>query len=279
MAARNRLSFKIEGLVENGGHLDLVVFSEKVRALHKFIKVNMEEYSNRRGISSDQIAIRVVNLEHNSPAEVVCEAVCNSDPHTNPFEEVVNTLQSVKSGNTSNISYKALSALNTLTMDKTSGIRSAELEIKNGEEKNLYKLSLDRDFVEKVEKLINTEEIIMSTVDGRLEQINIHNGRNRFTIYQAILGYGISCKFNPSELEKAVGAIGRYVSVFGKCKYRVGSPSPHHIDVREMEILPDSSELPSLRDLRGISPNMTGDKSPEEFVREIRDGWDSDDHS
>jgi len=279
MAVRNQISLELMGLDENEGHLDLVVFSRKVRYLHKFIKVNVEEYASKQGIPSDQIAIRVVNLQHNSPAQVVCEPVCYFDPSLNPIEGMANTMQSVQEGNAGNISYEFALALKNLAVNNANEIRHAELEIGNGAEKNSYKFTFDTDFVREVEKLVNTEEVIISTVDGRLEKINIHNERNQFTIYKAILGYRINCKFQPIHLEKAASAVGKYVSVFGKCKYRVGAPSPHHIDVREMEILPDSSELPSLRNLRGISPNMTAGKSPEEFVREIRDGWDSDGHS
>jgi len=279
MAARNQISLELMGLDENGGHLDLVVFSRKIRYLHEFIKVNVEEYASKQGISSDQIAIRVVNLQHNSPAQVVCEPVCHFDLSLNPIEGMVNNLQSIQKGNAGNISYESVLALKRLAVSNAKEVRHAKLEIMNGTEKNSHKFTFDTDFVREVEKLINTEEVIISTVDGRLEQINIHNERNQFTIYKAILGYRINCKFQPIHLEKAASAIGKYVSVFGKCKYRVGAPSPHHIDVRKMEILPESSELPSLRDLRGISPNIAGDKSPEEFVREIRDGWDSDGHS
>lgn len=278
MAARNRLSFKLEGLAENGGHLDLAVFSGKVLDLHNFIKVNMEEYAIKQGIPSDQIAIRVVNLEHNSPAQVVCEAVCTSDPHKTPFEEVVNALQSVRSGNIGSVSYESVSALKNLAVGRASEIYHAELEIKNGEEKNAYKLSFDPDFlmeVKKMEKLINTEEIILSTVDGKLEQINLHNNTNTFKIYDTVLGYSIECKFSKALREDAMKAIDRSVSVFGECKYRLHANFPHHIKVQKMEILPDPSELPSLGDLRGIAPHMTGGKSPEEFVRELRDEWDS----
>jgi len=278
MAARNRISLELMGLDENEGHLDLVVFSRKVRYLHEFIKVNVEEYAIKQGIPSDQIAIRVVNLQHNSPAQVVCEAVCPSDPHKTPFEELVNTLKSVKSGNTSNISYESVSALKNLALGSASEIHRAELEVKDGEEKNSYKLSFDHDFVKevkKMERLINEEGVILSTIGGKLEQINLHNNTNTFKIYDAILGYSIECKFPKTLREDAMKAIDKSVSVFGECKYRLHANFPHYIKVQEMEILPNPSELPSLGDLRGIAPNMTDGKSPEEFVRELRDGWDS----
>jgi len=278
MAVRNRISLELMGLDENDGHLDLVVFSQKIRDLHKLIKVNVEEYASKQGIPSDQIAIRVVNLQHNSPAQVVCEAVCTSGPHKAPFEELVNTLKSVRSGNTGNISYEYVSALRNLALGRASEIHHAELEINNGEDKNSYKLSFDHDFVkevEKVERLINTEEIILSTVDGKLEQINLHNNTNTFKIYDTVLGYSIECKFPENLREEAVKAIDKSVSVFGECKYRMRDNFPHHIKVQEMEILPNPSELPSLGDLRGIAPNITGGKSPEEFVRELREEWDT----
>jgi len=48
------------------------------------------------------------------------------------------------------------------------------------------------------------------------------------------------------------------------------------MEVRGIESLSPTQELPSLRELYGIAPNITGDKSSEQFVREIRDEWSND---
>ena len=42
----------------------------------------------------------------------------------------------------------------------------------------------------------------------------------------------------------------------------------------EAEVLPPTEQLPTLSDLFGIAPGATGEKSSEQFVRELRDSWD-----
>ena len=42
----------------------------------------------------------------------------------------------------------------------------------------------------------------------------------------------------------------------------------------EVEVLPPTEQLPTLHDLFGIAPGATGEKSSEQFVRELRDSWD-----
>ena len=42
----------------------------------------------------------------------------------------------------------------------------------------------------------------------------------------------------------------------------------------EVEVLLPTEQLPTLSDLFGIAPGATGEKSSEQFVRELRDRWD-----
>lgn len=64
------------------------------------------------------------------------------------------------------------------------------------------------------------------------------------------------------------------VAVRGECFYRPNVNFPHRIEVTSMEELSTCEELPTLRDLQGIAPNLTGELSSEEFVRRQRDEWD-----
>ena len=130
-------------------------------------------------------------------------------------------------------------------------------------------------FKENVSTPRRGEERCISTVDGRLERINIHKNANTFTIYSSVLPRPpVTCKFPEALLGDVQRALGRFVSVRGKCFYRPGTAFLYRIDVWEMEVLPPSEELPSLSDLCGIAPDATGDKSSEQFVRELRDEWD-----
>ena len=133
---------------------------------------------------------------------------------------------------------------------------------------------LDDRFREKLSNARRLEEKVTSTIDGKLEQINIHNNANTFRIYPSLPGASsVSCKFPHELLDHVQDALGSFVSVSGECFYRPDSAFPYKIKVQEMRVLPPSGELPSLSELRGIAPEATGGKSSEQFVRELRDQW------
>lgn len=122
-------------------------------------------------------------------------------------------------------------------------------------------------------KTNRTEQICISTVDGKLEKINIRN--NTFTIYSSLSHvYPVVCKLSDGLLDDVKNALGRYVSVHGKCFYRPDASFPHRIEDCEMEVLPRSEDLPTWQDIYGMAPNMTGGLSSVEFVRQQRDKWD-----
>jgi aspartyl/asparaginyl-tRNA synthetase len=106
-----------------------------------------------------------------------------------------------------------------------------------------------------------------------VEQINLHNGQNVFTIYPALEQGKVRCVF-PKELRrKAIEAVGNYVTVEGRLKYKKGNEQPYEIEVEDIEIYPPEEDLPKLSDLRGLAADAFGNKSSEEVVREIRDEW------
>lgn len=130
---------------------------------------------------------------------------------------------------------------------------------------------------EKLRATRSNEQAVINTIDGKLEQINIHNGANTFRIYASSPAvFSVRCRFPQDLLGKVQKSLGEFVSVSGECLYRPGAPFPHRIEVHEMHVLPPSEKLPSLEDLYGIAPEATGDKTTEEFVKESRNAWSRD---
>lgn len=75
-----------------------------------------------------------------------------------------------------------------------------------------------------------------------------------------------------SNVSWITGIIGREVRAKGKLTYRSRENFPAYIQVQELEILPPDEDLPSIMEIKGIAPNLTGGKSSEEFIRGLRDG-------
>ena len=72
-------------------------------------------------------------------------------------------------------------------------------------------------------------------------------------------------------MEEAREALGRKVRIFGELTYPRAGNFPRAVEVETIELLPEDDELPNLMDLRGIAPDITGDLSSEEHVRNLRD--------
>ena len=122
-----------------------------------------------------------------------------------------------------------------------------------------------------IDAAVPSEAESIGTVEGRLEFLNIHGGGNLFRIYSPIPPEKVDCFFSPDKIEQAREAVGRKIRVLGKLTYPKGENFPRSVKVVSIELLPEDDDLPSLGDLRGIAPDITGDLSSEEFVRNLRD--------
>jgi hypothetical protein len=74
-------------------------------------------------------------------------------------------------------------------------------------------------------------------------------------------------------LERAKSGVGQTVRVYGLVTYLARDSHPSSVRVEEIDILSTDEELPSLMDLRGAAPDLTGNLSSEDFIREVRRAW------
>ena len=265
---RQKISLTLEGPDKNDNHLELSVFAEKIRHFLDFLKSSVKESD------SDEVVFHVVHLSHSSPATIGCEPRGKDLLASNAFDAIGNNLNVVEEENTGNLSNTVLSAMEKLASLNPEKVARAEINAIGGDDADVRAYKLDDRFREKLANARRLEEMAISTIDGKLEQINIHNNANTFRIYPSLPGASsVSCKFPQELLARVQGALGSFVSVSGECFYRPDSAFPYKIKVQEVNILPRNSELPSLSELRGIAPEATGGKSSEKFVRELRDSW------
>ena len=110
-----------------------------------------------------------------------------------------------------------------------------------------------------------------------LETINIHGNENRIIIYPIIGAKSVDGYFPVEIKDDIIFCIGKYVEVFGEIIYNTpASAHPKSIKIDHIQVLYDGNEndLPSLKDLKGIAPDITGNLKSEEFVRKLRnESW------
>ena len=265
---RRKITLTLEGPDKNDNHLELSVFAEKVRHFLDFLKSSVKD----SGI--DGVVFHVVHLSHSSPVTIECEPIGNGLLASNAFDAVGANLNFVEEENARNLSNTVLSAIEQLASLNLENVTRAEINAvgEDGGDRHIY--MLDDRFREKLGNARRVEEKVISTIDGKLEQINIHNNANTFRIYPSLpTASSVNCKFPQELLEHVQGALGSVVSVSGECFYRPDSAFPYKIHVQEMKALPPTEALSTLSDLYGIAPGTAGDKTSEQFVREMRDQW------
>ena len=263
---------KIEGPEANRHHVELPVFLEKVRNFYQMLNANIKS-DERKGI-----ALNVVQLSHSSPAIVGCQPMIEGQPYIPLIRNIGETLHAVKEGRLDQLNDDFLSAMEKLARDEPKKTMSSEIQITGANQEDLHVCRLDDELRAKLVQARSEEPIEISTIDGVLEEINIHSNPHTFKIYDASFASAmIRCQFPKELVEKVQSALGCGVFVSGEFFYRPNAKIPHKIDVQNIEVLPRNSELPSFSDLKGVAPNALGNKTPENFVRELRDQWDKND--
>jgi hypothetical protein len=124
-----------------------------------------------------------------------------------------------------------------------------------------------------VDHALAVHEECEGAVEGRLEQINIHEGANNFHIFPEVGPRKLTCHFPTRLYDDAVSAVGKRVEVTGTLRYRLGANFPHQIAVTQIEAYPPETDLPDWDDLRGRAPDAINGLSSEAFVRELRSAW------
>jgi len=214
---------------------------------------------------------RIAELSYSSPVRVVLEPQ-PLPKHSYAGQAIIAGLERVtealeNGADLSGVDADLLEDIRNLTRPVGKTVKYAALAFRD------RTFDLTPKITSKVDAALAVDEECEGSIEGMLEQINLHHGANVFYIYPEIGPKKVSCHFPVRLYDEAVSAVGRKVEVFGTLHYRIGAAYPHQIAVSQVEAFPPESELPDWEDLRGRAPNATGELSSEAFVRELRDGW------
>jgi hypothetical protein len=278
-----RLTFSFEGLAAEGGHLRLGAFI----GLLDSVKATLTSMQSSVGARGDT-AFRVVGLSHNSPYTFVLEEHVIRRP--SPMHPVlprpqvarafVDTLSSVtKPRKKPRKGHEAAppppAVRDTDVLDRLE--QMADEVHRSGTRMVVHSagrrsITVDASFREQLDEVLGEDMVDNGSISGQLEKLNLHQAR-RFDIFPVIGPRRVTCDFPEGLRGQAIAAIDRYVTVYGELRYRSWSPHPHRIKVDSIEIHPPAASLEPVAALLGIAPAATGEKTSEQFVRELRDEW------
>jgi hypothetical protein len=263
---KKELKIVLEGMPEDKGFVRVNAFISSLNAIINNISRTDKTVSESKASS---FFLRITDLSYKSPATVIVEAVPNNpdidlrDKAINKFYFPYETIQEGRPFD--KVEYGLIEDMVEITKPIGKYINSITITTDG------HTLNLTSEFKAKVDLLLAPEEHFSGFIRGMLEYINIHHSKNVFRIYPDIGPAKIACHFPIDLTKKAIEGVGKYVEVKGELKFKAISKYPHEIIVEEIEIFPPEEELPSLHDLRGIAPDLTGSLSSEQFVRKIRD--------
>lgn len=267
MADTDKITLIIEGLPEDDGRVRLGAFMSQLQNLSATITKLDREVNDGKTATY----FRIAELSYASPIRVVLE------PQPLPRQRyagaaIIASLERVTEALESGTDLSGLDAdlledIRNLTRPVGKSVKSAALVFRD------RSFDLTPVITSKVDAALAVEEECEGSLEGMLEQINLHLDANVFYIYPEIGPRKVGCHFPARLYDEAVSAVGRKVEVFGTLHYRAGAMFPHQIAVSHVEAFPPETELPDWEDLRGRAPDATGGLTSEAFVRELRSGW------
>lgn len=267
MAQDEKIELIIEGLTEDDGRVRLTAFLTELQNLSAALgKMDRDSNDGKSGS-----IFQITALSFSSPIRVVLEPrPIASQRFTGKaiierFKYVASALNSGES--LSAIDAELLEDIRALSRPVGKTVKNATV-LFNGSA-----LELTHRITQRVDEALAIEDECEGSLEGMLEQINIHQAANTFHIYPDVGPRKVTCNFPASLFDDAVSSVGRRVEVFGVLKYRMSAPFPHQIAVKNLDAFPPDYELPNWDDLRGRAPDATGTLSSEAFVRELRDAW------
>ena len=206
MTTENKVALRMEGLEKADSHLDLSVFTKKVGQFQNLLNRITKEHGG------ENVTFRVTSLTHSSPAEMGCVPYVNDKlaeaAIINQCEEV---FDSIGRREADHISHPILMGLEELA--NPTAVKSLEiLTTSNGEKRTLR---FDGEFRGNLTAVRRSEVISLGTADGKLEQVNIHGGVNKFTVYT--FSSPVKCQFDGTlltDVQKALEICFGFRSMF-----------------------------------------------------------------
>ncbi|HLN30460.1 MAG TPA: OB-fold nucleic acid binding domain-containing protein [Gemmataceae bacterium] len=133
---------------------------------------------------------------------------------------------------------------------------------------NGKKVSPGVEAVKNIHAVIETARryIDYGTIEGQLQTVSVRGTQHFFT-YETFTDNKVMCSVTPEQFQQWMSLLGKRVAVTGRIRYR--NHQPQGINVENIRVLRDSSELPQLAEIPPI--DITSGLPAEEYVRRMRD--------
>ena len=109
----------------------------------------------------------------------------------------------------------------------------------------------------------------LGTVEGILRAVSFDGN---LKIHNPLYDRDVQCVVGTDMVERAIDAFGLRIAARGLVRMDRGG-NVVSIRADHFEVMPSDEVLPSIEDMRGAIPGLTGDMNTEDFVRVVRNDW------
>jgi len=268
MSDGDRITFQIEGLERDHGDLRLEAFLDSVDALRKMLRAADEAVSKRRKIG---VKYLVSDLSHRSPATVVLQPVSARPKDTaHPARVTDYVFETIAAFRERAFSPDVSDKFIECVRDLVGGINKKYVRatLRAG----ARAVGIDKELSSALRDYEEHDVRSLGSVTGKIERFNAHGNAQYFHIYPAV-GPGVKCEFDDDLLQQAADAVEHTCTVAGIVYYHQGHIFPYRCLVHAISIHRPDDELPTLSELPGSVPGITGDDDIDDYIDRIRDGW------
>lgn len=271
MARHEDRTLTIQLLPTDKENLRLDDFLEQLATLKNALRETERMVSGR----DPSLYFRIKQLQKNSPAKVVLEAVSDDEAAdagpqfagyvVRRFTTNLRIIANKKRLPT-NINIAALDSYRDIA---TPAMKNhIEVEIQAGG----HAVAVGRRFREILDSLDGEDEYSYGSVSGKIEAINLHENNKRFQLFPVVGASRIVGTFRSKDRKVFAGALDKYVTVYGRLRYKTWDK--HACEIKADSItIHDVESGPKLEDLKGISPEATGSLPTQEYIDRVRDAW------
>ncbi len=258
--SNNEIIIKIDGKTED---IDAQPF---INALNYSLEILQELDSaismKRRGTLRWVIGI----LSRQSPAMVSVKSIPKSDTRDYSIDVInsyLNGLEQLKKGNTlpDNFTDDALNATKQLARISQNNIRSIEIMHQD------RVVVVSEHIAVTIDELIGKSYSSTGSIEGILEMVTLHEN-TYFRVYDAIHGWGIPCYFDRKILPSIQKGLGQRVISSGTIRSNKNG-KPESMNVTNLRLFPQESELPKPSEIRGLVKGMTDSQLAEDYLGEL----------
>jgi len=261
-----KLTFK--GGISDGENVRLPDLIDQLKAVKDVLNALDKKMV---GAKKPSLFYRVVGMAMNSPATIEIEAVPQEgklDVSSRVVSNLISGLKYINDGKRPiDADYDVMESFREMAAPLKRNLARLSLSSNN------ESVEVTQDIEQRVEAILGHDQVEIGSVRGSLDLIDLHNKKNLFKIYPIIGAKSIKCHFPDQLLQKAVSGLNHFVKVYGEIHTKSNEQFPHFIQIYDIEVLPESADIPLLSSLRGFAKGAYSGKSASDHIIDTRDEW------